>query len=111
MSLLLVVVSILFLGASDLIANGIHQDLLNPVSVEVPVQTAVTLTPIPGHHFNLKAPHSCDRGELVSFSETQLQCRLKTVGSYRLRVGICDDAKTFCKLQSVDVKAVSSKSK
>lgn len=79
--------------------------------LENPPQTAQTgeivrLRPIPKHHFNREAPSACGEQKPLSLSESEMRCRFQSPGRYTLRAGICDERKTFCKIERLSLEVL-----
>lgn len=101
-------------GLFPFIGSAVSVPDLN-VSFKVGV---LTITPPPGHHFNLPAPHKVKKGEASiehRLTESALTVKLmKEMEGQNLNVSVfvCDQAKTFClkKQQEISVPASSSSS-
>lgn len=57
----------------------------------------------PGHHFNLAAPTSCGSTDPVSRSPMKIRCQFTVAGSQTAIVSVCDDKKSFCKVERFPV--------
>lgn len=80
--------------------------LLEKPPVQVNLGTRLILKPSAGHHFNLEAPNSCGEGTLKKRTEGEIVCEMEKAGTQTVTVSLCDDARTFCKVEkhSIDVK-------
>ena len=85
--------------------------LLKKVPKNVPVNTLLTLEPIAGHHFNLQARNSCGGFPLQSLTEQSFKCTPNKPGTLHLIAAVCDDAKSFCKLEIHDIQITDAKKK
>lgn len=59
----------------------------------------VKLTPKEDHHINLKSPNKCGEGKTVEIVPDEMICRLSESGEQKITLGVCDDEKTFCKIE------------
>ncbi len=79
--------------------------LLAPAARTVPVGASFKLHAIAGHHLNAQAPHSCGVGGIVSSIDASgMECKFTQTGTAEVRVGVCDDAVSFCKFQTHEVQ-------
>lgn len=94
-------------------AGGAPQASPQTLLEKAPPKTAVLnevirLTPSAGHHFNLQAPHRCAQFEWKEETAQALVCQLTAPGEWSLTVSICDDAKSFCKVEKHPVSVTGS---
>jgi thiol-disulfide isomerase/thioredoxin len=68
------------------------------------VDEVVELAPIDGHHFNVEAPQKCGADKPVEVVARRLRCQLTRPGVATVLVSVCDDALTYCRQESFDVK-------
>ncbi len=66
-------------------------------------EQVLSITPIANHHLNVKSPNTCGKGELLSNSEQQIECKMKLAGQNELNIYVCDDANTFCRREVLTV--------
>lgn len=78
--------------------------LLEAPPKEAKINEVIFLKPKKGHHFNLKAPNSCDQGMVLKKEPWEIQCQVTQSGSHKMKVSICDDAKTFCRQEELAVQ-------
>jgi hypothetical protein len=64
----------------------------------------LSITPIAGHHLNVKSPNTCGKGEIFSTSEQKIDCKMKSAGANELNIFVCDDANTFCRREVLNVR-------
>jgi thiol-disulfide isomerase/thioredoxin len=68
------------------------------------VDEVIELKPIPGHHFNVEAPQKCGGQKALEVLPRRLRCQLTKPGIAEVLVSVCDDALTFCRQETFDVK-------
>ncbi len=78
-------------------------ELVNDFPKQVVINEIIKLTPINGHHFNLKAPQKCGGKPFGNPKPTELNCQLDTKGKNEIVLSICDDPESFCKTESYSV--------
>ncbi len=64
----------------------------------------IEVKPQAGYHLNVKSPHKCGEGQVQALSEQTIQCLMTSFGKQQLQVFVCDDAKTFCRREVLDVQ-------
>ncbi len=72
------------------------------------VDEIVELRPIDGHHFNVEAPQKCGADAPIEVLPRRLRCQLRTPGVATILVSVCDDALTYCRQESFDVKVAGA---
>jgi len=85
-------------------ASGEDKSLLAPYPQEPLLNEIIAFTPLPHHHFNLKAKTSCGNGYLVSEEEQRVQCQMFAPGTSELQLFVCDDGQTFCRREAIKIK-------
>lgn len=82
------------------------QDLLiEPPPATAKAGSTITIRPVAGHHLNVQAPHTCGEHAVVdSIGPQGLICRMTDTGTTLVRVGVCDDAVSFCKFQTHEIE-------
>jgi thioredoxin-like negative regulator of GroEL len=76
---------------------------LKPLFTQLRPHETATFETLSGFHFELKAPQLCDESNAQKPSDlnaTKILCRYEKAGEYRVRLSVCDNAKTFCKPES-----------
>ena len=68
------------------------------------VDEVIELRPVSGHHFNIEAPQKCGGEKPLEVLPRRLRCQLTRPGVAAVLVSVCDDALTFCRQESFDVK-------
>ena len=68
------------------------------------VDEVIELKPIPGHHFNIEAPQKCGGMKALEVLPRRLRCQLPKPGLAKVLVSVCDDALTFCRQETFNVK-------
>ena len=68
------------------------------------VDEIIELRPVAGHHFNVEAPQKCGGAKPLEVLPRRLRCQLTKPGAAAVLVSVCDDALTFCRQESFDVK-------
>ena len=79
------------------------ESLVKPLLNKYVVNEMIDLRPIEGHHFNLEANNNCNKTKPVTLTEGFMQCQFEESGTYKINVYICDDKKSFCKFEKIDV--------
>jgi thiol-disulfide isomerase/thioredoxin len=94
----------IFLAALALPAAAAEPSLLKTRPASALVDEVVELRPIDGHHFNVEAPQRCGADKPLEVLPRRLRCQLTKPGVAAFLVSVCDDALTFCRQESFDVK-------
>lgn len=68
------------------------------------VDEVIELHPAAGDHFNVEAPQTCGGEKALEVLPRRLRCQLRKPGISTVLVTVCDDALTFCRQESFDVK-------
>lgn len=77
--------------------------LAEPIQQRFLLNEMIKLKPSAGHHFNLEAPNQCGKMPWIKKTPTLLQCQLTEAGPLTITVSICDDKKSFCKVEKHEV--------
>lgn len=93
-------------GKDKTTPTGLLATALSPEYLQYEV---LTVRPIAGHHFNLKAPNKCGGGQLLEGTTPMiLKCQLTATGAQELLFSVCDDKETFCRQETRTVKVLQS---
>ena len=95
---------ILLLLAALAAPAAAESSLLESRPASALVDEVVELRPIAGHHFNVEAPQKCGGEKALEVLPRRLRCQLTKPGVNAVLVSVCDDALTFCRQESFDVK-------
>jgi thiol-disulfide isomerase/thioredoxin len=95
---------LLLLAALAAPAAAAESSLLASRPASALVDEVIELRPIEGHHFNVEAPQKCGGEKALEVLPRRLRCQLTKPGLAPVLVSVCDDALTFCRQESFDVK-------
>ncbi|MBT4761549.1 MAG: thioredoxin family protein [Bdellovibrionaceae bacterium] len=85
------------LGANE----QIKKSMAIPAVTDPLINEIVSIGAIKDHHFNLEAPQSCGPDGTISLSARAVSCQFHSSGEKKASVSICDNAKKYCKLESL----------
>ena len=95
---------ILLLLAALAAPAAAEPSLLASRPVSALVDEVIELRPVAGHHFNVEAPQKCGGEKPLEVLPRRLRCQLTKPGAAAVLVSVCDDALTFCRQESFEVK-------
>jgi thiol-disulfide isomerase/thioredoxin len=72
------------------------------------VDEVIELRPAGGHHFNVEAPQKCGGEKALEVLPRRFRCQLTKPGVNAVLVSVCDDALTYCRQESFDVKVAGA---
>jgi thiol-disulfide isomerase/thioredoxin len=72
------------------------------------VDEIVELRPADNNHFNVEAPQKCGENKPLEVLPRRLRCQLTRPGVAKVLVTVCDDALTYCRQESFDVKVAGA---
>ncbi len=79
------------------------ESLLQNVPELALLNEVIKLAPKEKHHFNLEAPQKCGALNWLIKNPSHLECQITKPGTHKIQVSICDDQKTFCKIEKFDL--------
>lgn len=90
------------------VSAGISADDLKKSLVKKPISDPlinepVVFVPIENHHFNLEAPQECGKDATRDPQARKITCQFHSSGERRVKLSVCDDKKTYCKPEYVNV--------
>jgi len=87
-----------------------HLDLLSaPPPPELRLNEFLNLRPAEGHHFNLEAPQDCAGLPFLTKTARKLRCQMIRPGDHRIKLGVCDDANSYCRFPEFTVRVRAPK--
>lgn len=98
----------LFLMGSLAAAEVPKGSLINKAPSSVFRYEVVEFKPISKHHFELKAPISCESGEVVGAESHSIKCQFRSAGIAVVDLSVCDDDKSYCKPEQIKVEVKES---
>ena len=98
-------------GKSISLKNKLKRILLNPSTENPLINESIGYTTIKNHHFNLEAPQDCGNDSSKKMTAKKVTCQFHSSGSRSVTLSICDDKKTFCKQQKINLNVQKSKSR
>ncbi len=99
---------ILLLLAALAVPAAAESSLLMSRPAAALVNEVIELRPVDGHHFNVEAPQKCGGEKALEVLPRRLRCQLTKPGAASILVSVCDDALTFCRQESFDVKVAGA---
>lgn len=104
----MILLAILFILNAEVNNSAIEKSLLQEIPSTLKLNEILEIKPIAGHVINPEAPNSCGfKGNLVELKKEALYCQVTHPGDDSFNVYICDEAKTFCKQQSLKIRTES----
>lgn len=100
---------ILTLSIGTTLAKESKPKKLSKISTSGPLlNETVQVTPIDGHHFNLKAPQKCvksssDTENTINPTAKKIKCQYHSPGKKKITVSVCDDKEVYCKQEKYEV--------
>ncbi|NCN42030.1 thioredoxin family protein [bacterium] len=64
----------------------------------------VQFEPEDGHHFEIEAEQQCENGNVIEKQAEKVSCQLLKKGVSKVTLNVCDDKKTFCKANLLQIE-------
>lgn len=79
---------------------------LQPSPPQVLLNEIIEFRAVAGHHFSAEAPQRCGSGVLIEKTVRAVTCQFQKSGATTATLNVCDDKKTYCKLNEVSIRVL-----
>ena len=107
MKTILIIYTLLY---SQVFADERSTNKLSSISTRNPlINETVSISPVDGHHFNLKAPQRCvvgteDKENTINPSAKKIKCQYHSEGRKKITVSVCDNNEVYCKQEKYEIQ-------